>query len=696
MTAEKAEKEKTEELWHAHRDRARAERFSHRSGQRFASLAALAEAAGIRRDPVLRDEAVACMALPDLRILEEGLPCLEHTAELAFAAGSTRYACGDAHGNVSVRRLPDGEELQRLPGFGKDAQWLGFSPDGCFLAVGYAPGVEMRLFQIGREQPLLHEKAVARAWAFTPDSRRFWFLREESTLRCLDLQTGKECRPLAVPKGTHLLAVHRDGRRLAVSSASRVHIHDTHTHTLVAELPGEAGVDSLAWDRHGERLAVGYFDGQIALWDLSSRRRLLAMAGHMHTVNDLAFHPDGELLASRSWDGSTRLWHAVTGQAVLALHADVKGLSIGVNGTRLGGVLEGRRLRWVEVASGAEYRTLGCRLGPHKGGYLEGDISPDGRLLAIATGDGVRFWDLASGRELGFLPIGYTCCAVFLQDGRGLLTSGSGGLRHWPLCREAGTANGWRLDPARKVPLAVSPTRICLSPDGRTVACAATAALCGVVADVHTGEVRGAAVAHARADHVALSPDGRWAATSGWHAPDVKIWKAATGEVVKEMSLGRRTVVTFTPDSKALITCREDEYCFWEVGSWEPRRRLRREMLSYPGALAFSRDGRLLAVELVAGRIDLLDTATHRTLLRLEDPNRDQAKWLRFTPDGTRLVTHSGPGGVIHVWDLRRLGEQLTALRLPWELPAVPPREARNASGPVHLRIDPGGAAPHE
>ena len=64
-----------EELFKALHDRARAGRFSRRAGQRFDSLEALRQAAQIGRElglpperfDALRDEAIACMALPDLK-----------------------------------------------------------------------------------------------------------------------------------------------------------------------------------------------------------------------------------------------------------------------------------------------------------------------------------------------------------------------------------------------------------------------------------------------------------------------------------------------------------------------------------------------------------------------------------------------------------------------------------------------------
>ena len=75
--------------------------------------------------------------------------------------------------------------------------------------------------------------------------------------------------------------------------------------------------------------------------------------------------------------------------------------------------------------------------------------------------------------------------------------------------------------------------------------------------------------------------------------------------------------------------------------SWLPTMRLPREILSYPGWVAFSPDQKLLAMELSPAVIHLVDAATGRTVAKLEDPRSDRAQWLGFTPDGARLVTIS-------------------------------------------------------
>jgi hypothetical protein len=65
--AKKSERDATDKLWRSLYQQARAGRFSEQMGQRLDSLAALAEAARIRPDERLRDEAIAALALPDVR-----------------------------------------------------------------------------------------------------------------------------------------------------------------------------------------------------------------------------------------------------------------------------------------------------------------------------------------------------------------------------------------------------------------------------------------------------------------------------------------------------------------------------------------------------------------------------------------------------------------------------------------------------
>jgi WD40 repeat protein len=192
------------------------------------------------------------------------------------------------------------------------------------------------------------------------------------------------------------------------------------------------------------------------------------------------------------------------------------------------------------------------------------------------------------------------------------------------------------------------------------------------IVDLETGGVLRNLGTHPLGEVRALSADGRWAASSGWRSDQVWLWDAQAGERVHEWVVGKRTFVFFTPDSRALIISRGEEFSFWDVATREPIRRLPREGTPYPGHVAFSPDGRLMALEMAPAVLHFMEVTTGRTLARIEDPNGDRASWQGFTPDGTRLVV-SGYARAIHVWDLRAIRTRLKDMNLDWDSPEFPP-----------------------
>ncbi len=59
----------------------------------------------------------------------------------------------------------------------------------------------------------------------------------------------------------------------------------------------------------------------------------------------------------------------------------------------------------------------------------------------------------------------------------------------------------------------------------------------------------------------------------------------------------------------------------------QPIRQLPRDIAQYPGFVAFSPDGRLMALEMAPAEIHLKDAATGATMAKLEDPYGDRATW---------------------------------------------------------------------
>jgi WD40 repeat protein len=182
---------------------------------------------------------------------------------------------------------------------------------------------------------------------------------------------------------------------------------------------------------------------------------------------------------------------------------------------------------------------------------------------------------------------------------------------------------------------------------------------------------------------VAVSPDGRMVATGSWSGSGVKIWEARGGNLIRELSVDQSIVsnLCFSPDGKWLVSSGGGPR-LWAVDSWREGPRIAGAV-----ARAFSPDSKLLAMETGYGSVRLVDPDTGREFARLEDPNQDRARSISFSPDGSQMVTTNHDSQSIHVWDLRRIREQLAGMGLDWELPAYPPA-GRDDGEPLRVRVD--------
>jgi WD40 repeat protein len=59
---------------------------------------------------------------------------------------------------------------------------------------------------------------------------------------------------------------------------------------------------------------------------------------------------------------------------------------------------------------------------------------------------------------------------------------------------------------------------------------------------------------------------------------------------------------------------------------------------------------------------------------------------LAFSPSGTQLAVAT-EGHVIQLWDLRRLRQQLAALKLDWDQPPFPPSPEALAASPLRVKV---------
>jgi serine/threonine protein kinase/WD40 repeat protein len=684
-----------EQLFESLTAQARAGRFSRQMGQRFDSLDALDRAARIGRDlklppekfEPLRHEAIACLALPDLRPTGRVIPRPLNVISVAFDPTMTRYALRFKDGTIQVRHLADDHEVARFNGRGDREVKLFFSPDGRRLATTHFPASALTVWDVDRRAVIVNDPGPV-SWGhstrFSPDSRRLAVAHDDGELLVYDLATGQPSRRWRGPGPAHDLAFRGDGARIAVLYARKsatCQILEAQTGRLVRSVPLPAPAYWVAWSPDGTTLAMGG-NRTIYLWDAGTGTRRATLEGHTNGGLIAAFHPTGNLLASNGWEGRLWLWDPVLGRPWLNLagHEWSHGCNFLSHDGRI--VLEREdQLSTYQIDPAREYRTL-AHPASRPIEYGAPSMRHDGRVLAVGTSLGVVLWDLAHGAELDFLPIGPTTYLQFEPSGD-LLTSGGAGVWRWPVRLDSDRGE-FRIGPPRQLPLPPGTEQMAADRAGRIVALAGFDR-----AFVQTPERVFSVGPLDDCRGVAISPDGQWMVTGSHGKNGFQVWRIRDATKVDQIAIDGLIRPSFSPDGRWLMTnhpsCR-----LWEVGTWrETRQKIGGE------GYCLSPDGRQVVVQDASKIIRLVETETGHPLARLESPDLHGVGGATFSPDGSRLVVTTSDGPAVHVWDLRAIRRQLARMGLDWDAPSYSEEDPADPSTPLlpPLKVDYGPLA---
>jgi eukaryotic-like serine/threonine-protein kinase len=708
--AEAAETQRAEQLWEAKLAKARAVRFSRRSGQRLDSLAAIAEAASLGRElghspgriARLRNEAIADLALPDIQITEQFGRWTADIVSVDVDDDFELYATSDDRGGCIVRRIEDDSEVARLPvSVGK--RRVTFGP-GRWLADHDASGTgHWRLWDLAGPSPIARIE-VGRpvlSWDHRPDGRLVTLAHADGSLATYDLPTGRPrglLPPRPIPKEP-LLRLHPTAPFLVVTSyfSRAFEIRHVETgETLTVEPPWPGGrTYPCDWSRDGRLLAIpGPESGKVALYEFGDRPpafTLLRTIPLFDSTSTVAFNEAGDRLFGRGWAGVTFMLDVNTGLNLFATKAFNFPLSrwtarvLGTDKTRgrlFPGVVDDpeRRFAYWSVAEGRECRLMVPSL-PHGGGRDSG-IGADGRMAMGVSGGRVVFFDLGSGREAGSITLTPGPSGIYAGFDRSghLLTNSRDGCYRWPVVPDPSAPGTFLIGPPEPLDLDPGSSMIASSRDGRIVAEALFPSFSpnsragGLLLDRRgPGGPRDLAPG-VPLGNTTVSPDGRWVAFEGSPGP-ILVFDVETGKQVWGVkSLVGRCM--FSPDGKWLATG-GDNGRLYAAGTWEPGPRLG------PGYLAcFSVDGATAVLSTGQGPFRLVEVATGRELARFEDPDWD-VEQVSMSPDGGTLVATHKAG--LRVWDLRLIRAGLARLGLDWDAPALPPRKV--PGGPFRVEI---------
>lgn len=320
-------------------------------------------------------------------------------------------------------------------------------------------------------------------------------------------------------------------------------------------------------------------------------------------------------------------------------------------------------------------------------------FSPDGKLVAAATGLKATLFDAATGKvaaALGDHP-GPLTSVRFSPDGQSLIASGGrpgmfGAVTVWDI-----KAKTRRHDLRGHTDTILSAD---VSPDGKTLATSSYDKLV-LLWDLAQGKLVRPLKDHTDSVYsVAFSPDGRWLASAGADRT-VKLWDLATGQRFRTLSdsTAELYAVVFGADSKTVLAGGVDRSIrTWSVSETDAR--LVNSAFAHDGPilrLSRSRDGKTLISSGEDKDVKVWDLATLKPRSALTG-QPDWPQGLALNPDGKHLAVGRYDGS-ISIFDLTTGKEALALRKVPVAAAAAKPELVRNATlNPLSPRGAPRGA----
>jgi RNA polymerase sigma factor (sigma-70 family) len=288
----------------------------------------------------------------------------------------------------------------------------------------------------------------------------------------------------------------------------------------------------------------------------------MPLGGHTGVVHALALDRDGKLLASAGADKTVRLWDLTTGRQLHSLEQPSEAVAVAFSpdGTLLAALSAGNQgaLTVFEVKTGKPLWRGGAK--PKGAGAATAAlaVSPDGKRLAVLSG-GVQGYDLATGRLFFVLqlPAGKGMgkgAVAYSPDSQVLaVTDGAGQV----LLVDSRTGNVTKLaNPLQAQALAfLSNTKLAAADGGWAVR----------LVDMTTNKESTAFEGRDAVNFLALSEDGKWAATAATGG-SVLVWDVAAAKQERRFTVpGPIHAVALGSDGKVLATAGAEGLVVWDL-----------------------------------------------------------------------------------------------------------------------------------
>ena len=426
-----------------------------------------------------RSTRIPCLGFGGLRVRLDAL---------AFSPDGRIVAWG-SRDEIQFWNVENQRHLKTLQGHKGRIFSLEFSPDGKTLASG-AEDDTVKLWEVatGKNFDIFEHSSDVLSVAFSPN-RETLVTAASKSVKLWNISTKKNVATLKHTNHVKAVVYSLNGTTLVSGEDGGANLWDVRTRKKIVAFKHRPWAGSIAFSHDGSMLATadagrfGLTPGTVKLWDVTTGTNIATLQGHTGTSSAVAFSPDGGTLAMRHGDGTVKLWEATTGQHIsllpiesawsMAYSPDGNTLALGRHhGTvKLTDVKSGRRVAILRGHGGSvdtvvfspdgTKLAVGARGGDQssrgtvklwgfpptaldvvaqrslktfdaqtKGG-IHVAFSPDSKILAVGSDDGVNLLDVETGKNIAIPQQSFSPAVAFSPDGRMLASRSPDATRLW-------------------------------------------------------------------------------------------------------------------------------------------------------------------------------------------------------------------------------------------------------------------------
>jgi WD40 repeat protein len=656
VRAELAEREARRQLYTALVEQAHAAVRSGELGQRLQTLEAIRRAAGISNSLDLRLEAIAAVALPDLRFERELSTGRECTLKLLDPAFATVALCSGI-GPVELRDTSNWLLIASFPASTNLPAYAGWwSPDRRYLAIkrdqslGGEQG-KLEVWEVPSHQRVLLREMANQAVSFHPVLHRLIVGQTDGGVTTWDLENGSRVSRLRLDATPEHLEFSPDGERFATvqehAGAAFVSVYDATSGAILASHSFNQSILSLTWHPSGRWLGIGDEGGTIHRMD-SQTGQTREFGSHKAQAAKVVFSPDGDYLFSGGWEGELICWDTRTLQRCLTVGRHSYTAQFRSDGQQCA----------LLTASGIElhafvrpnHREFFEDLGPR---LRVASFSPDGRWLAASADQLLAVWDLTGGGPAALSRDLSGAHLAFMADGKELFAIGNDD-----------RCGHWRIVPGTNAIAAPI-----LQPIGMPAqpALGSLALVSNIITGVGPPGSRLIPPQNERTDEPgwinrvrgmsSISPDAQWMGSYQSFSPFLEVYHLPSLEHVTTLqSLGNIISFGFPPGANEVAVSSRNGVEFWSTNTWT-----RSRVLTNFIDILFSPEGSAWWLTMDFRNAGLYEANTLKPLLQLPMGTLP----LAISPDGRFLAVGVGFRH-LQVWDLKQLKHLLKDLGLAW------------------------------